>query len=119
MAESESRAGRFDSLHRVELRNALSLAVFQQRITLAQAEVAWMQVQEDLKTGVLVAKADAWDKLVAEAETLASTQTPTLGTRTLDVMHVAGARVAGATDFCTFDCKQAKLAQALGLQVRP
>jgi hypothetical protein len=109
----------FTSLHRVELRNALSLAVFQQRITLAQATAAWTQVQEDLKAGVLVAKADAWDKLIAEAESLASTQTPTLGTRTLDVLHVAAARIAGATDFCTFDGKQAKLAHALGLQVRP
>ena len=109
----------FTSLHRVELRNALSLAVFQQRITAAQAEAAWAQVQEDLKAGVLAAKADAWDKLIAEAESLATTQTPTLGTRTLDILHVAAARVAGATDFCTFDGKQAKLAQALGLQVRP
>ena len=72
-----------------------------------------------MKTGVLVAKADAWDKLIAEAESLASTQTPTLGTRTLDVLHVSAARVAGVTDFCTFDGKQAKLAQALGLHVRP
>jgi len=76
-------------------------------------------VQDDLKAGVLVAKADAWDKLIPEAETLATNQTPTLGTRTLDVLHVADARVAGATDFCTFDGKQAKLAQAIGLQVRP
>ena len=109
----------FTSLHRVELRNALSLAVFQQRITAAQAQAAWTQVQEDLKAGVLVAKAVAWDKLTAEAESLASTQTPTLGTRTLDVLHVSTARVVGATDFCTFDGKQAKLAQAAGLQVRP
>ncbi len=109
----------FTSLHRVELRNALSLAVFQQRITLAQAEAAWTQVLEDLKAGVLATRADTWDKLIAEAESLATTQTPTLGTRTLDVFHVAASRVAGATDFCTFDGKQAKLAQAIGLQVRP
>jgi predicted nucleic acid-binding protein len=109
----------FTSLHRIELRNALSLAVFQQRITPAQSAAAWTQVQEDLNALVLVAKADAWDKLIAEAESLASNQTPTLGTRTLDVLHVAAARVTGATEFCTFDGKQGKLAQAIGLQLRP
>jgi predicted nucleic acid-binding protein len=48
----------FTSLHRIELRNALSLAVFQQRITIAQAQAAWTQIQEDLKAGVLLAKLD-------------------------------------------------------------
>ena len=42
--------------HRLELRNALSLAVFQQRLTSAQGEAAWTQVQEDLEAGVLVAR---------------------------------------------------------------
>jgi hypothetical protein len=97
----------------------LSLAVFQQRITLVQAQAAWTQVQEDLKAGVLLPKPDGWDKLIIEAEALATVQTPLLGTRSLDVLHVAAARVAGATDFCTFDGRQAKLAQAAGLQVRP
>ena len=42
--------------HRIELRNALSLAVFQQRLTSAQGEAAWTQVQEDLEAGVPVAR---------------------------------------------------------------
>jgi predicted nucleic acid-binding protein len=108
----------FTGFHRIELRNALSLAVFQQRLTPAQAEAAWTQVQEDLKAGVLVAKPNLWARLVPEAEALATHHTPTIGTRSLDVLHVSAALVMGATEFCTFDARQGKLAQLAGMQLK-
>jgi hypothetical protein len=40
-----------------------------------------------------------------------------LGTRTLDVLHVASALVLGATYFYKFDRNQGKLAAAEGLRV--
>ena len=109
----------FTSFHRIELRNALSLAVFQQRLTAAEAQSAWMQVQEDLKVGVLVPKPDLWGKLIQEAESLAEHHTPAIGSRSLDVLHVAAALVIGATEFCTFDARQGKLAQLAGMHIRP
>ena len=105
--------------HRIELRNALSLAVFQQRLTPDEAQAAWAQVQEDLQAGVLVATPNLWAKLVPEAEALATHHTPTIGTRSLDVLHVSAALVMGATEFCTFDVRQGKLAQLAGMQLRP
>ncbi len=105
--------------HRIELRNALSLAVFQQRLTPAEAEAAWTQVQEDLQAGILVAQPDQWARLVPAAEALAMHHTPTIGTRSLDVLHVSAALVMGATEFCTFDARQGKLAQLAGMQLRP
>jgi predicted nucleic acid-binding protein len=109
----------FTGFHRIELRNALSLAVFQQRLTTAEALAAWQEVQQDLASGLLVAKPDLWGKLVREAESLAEHHTPVLGPRSLDVLHVAAALVLGATEFCTFDTRQAKLAKAAGLLVQP
>ena len=108
----------FTGFHRIELRNALSLAVFQQRLTPAEAEAAWTQVLEDLQAGVLVAKPDLWARLVPEAEALAMHHTPTIGTRSLDVLHVSAALVMGATEFCTFDARQGKLAQLAGMHLR-
>ncbi|MGZ8941012.1 MAG: type II toxin-antitoxin system VapC family toxin [Limisphaerales bacterium] len=108
----------FTGFHRLELRNALSLAVFQQRLTSAQAEATWTQVQEDLMAGVLVAKPNLWAKLVPEAEALATRHTPTIGTRSLDLLHVSAALVMGATKFCTFDVRQGKLAQLAGMQLQ-
>ena len=66
-----------------------------------------------------MAKPDLWEKLVQEAESLAEHHTPVLGTRSLDILHVAAALVLGATEFCTFDTRQGKLAKATGLHVQP
>ena len=109
----------FTGLHRLELRNAFGLAVFQQRLTLAESQAAWQEIEQDLASGLLIAKPDLWEKLVQEAERLAQQHTPTLGSRSLDVLHVAAALVLGATDFCTLDTRQGKLAQLAGLNVQP
>ena len=109
----------FTGFHRVELRNALGLAVFQQRLTPAQSLAAWQEVEQDLASGTLVAKPNLWGRLVREAEPLAEHHTPVIGSRSLDVLHVAAALVLGATEFCTLDARQAKLAQLAGLHVQP
>jgi predicted nucleic acid-binding protein len=51
------------------------------------------------------------------AETLVRRHAATLGTRTLDILHVAAALVAGVRDFVTGDRRQASLAEAAGLKV--
>src|SRR5207247_4465377 len=79
----------FTGFHRLELRNALGLAVFQQRLTPAESLAAWQEVEQDLASGLLVAKPNLWGKLLQEAESLAEHHTPTIGSRTLDVLHVA------------------------------
>lgn len=109
----------FTGFHRLELRNALALAIFQQRLTPAESLAAWQEVEQDLAAGLLVAQPDLWDKLVPEAERLAEQHTPVVGSRSLDILHVATATVLGATDFCTFDTRQGKLAQLAGLRVQP
>ena len=108
----------FTGLHRLELRNALSLAVFQQRLTAVESLAAWQKVQEDLAAGLLVAKPEPWGRLLGEAESLAAQHTPSIGSRSLDILHVAAALVLGATEFCTFDTRQSKLAQLAGLRVQ-
>ena len=109
----------FTGFHRLELRNALGLAVFQQRLTPAESLAAWREVEQDLASGLLVARPDLWEKLVWEAESLAEHHTPIIGSRSLDILHVAAATVLGATDFCTLDTRQGKLAQLAGLHVQP
>jgi predicted nucleic acid-binding protein len=104
--------------HRVELRNAFSLAAFQQRLTVAESQAAWAEIEKDLAAGLLVIKPLPWDKLLAQAEQLALQHTPAIGSRSLDVLHIAAALVLEATDFCTFDSRQASLAKAAGLQVQ-
>lgn len=103
------------SFHRLELRNALSLALFQQRLTPLEVQAAWLEVENDCAAGLLVARGGLWHRVIVEAEAFAVNDTPIVGCRTLDVLHVAAAKLMGVTEFCTFDVRQSTLANRVGL----
>lgn len=105
----------FTAFHRLELRNALSLALFQQRLTLTEVQAAWQEVENDFTAGLLVGRGGLWHRVLVEAEMTALNHTPTIGCRTLDVLHVVTAKLIGTTEFCTFDTRQFSLAGRLGL----
>ena len=105
----------FTAFHRLELRNALSLALFQQRLTPAETQAAWQEVENDFAAGLLVGRGGLWHRVLVEAEASALNHTPVVGCRTLDILHVATAKLIGTTDFCTFDTRQASLAGRVGL----
>jgi predicted nucleic acid-binding protein len=56
-------------------------------------------------------------EVVREAERLSALHSEKLGTRSLDILHVAAALVLGAAEFHSFDGRQAALARAAGLRV--
>jgi predicted nucleic acid-binding protein len=101
--------------HRLELRNALSLAVFQQRLTQQEVQAAWQEVENDCAAGLLVNRGGLWHRVLADAQTYALAHTPAIGCRTLDVLHVASAKLMGVAEFCTFDTRQSTLAVRVGL----
>jgi predicted nucleic acid-binding protein len=105
----------FTAFHRLELRNALSLALFQQRLTSLEVQAAWQEVENDCSSGLLVARGGLWHRVVLQAEASAVNDTPFVGCRTLDVLHVAAARLMGLAEFCTFDARQSSLAVRVGL----
>lgn len=105
----------FTAFHRLELRNALSLALFQQRLTQQEVQAAWQEVENDCAAGVLVTRGGLWHRVLLEAQTYALNHTPATGCRTLDVLHVATAKLLGVSDFCTFDTRQSTLAGRVGL----
>jgi hypothetical protein len=57
-----------------------------------------------------------WHRILSEAETIARDETPSFGTRTLDIVHLATAKIFGAVEFCTCDQRQVNLAARLGLK---
>ena len=105
----------FTAFHRLELRNGLSLALFQQRITLQEVQAAWQEVERDCIAGLLVARGGLWHRVIVQAEESALNHTTAVGCRTLDILHVAAAKVMGTTEFCTFDARQSSLAGRVGL----
>jgi predicted nucleic acid-binding protein len=56
-------------------------------------------------------------EVMIEAERLSALYSETLGTRSLNVLHVASALVLGRSEFLTFDNRQGALASAAGLKV--
>lgn len=58
-----------------------------------------------------------WRSALNRAAELSQAHTPTLGTRSLDVLHVACALELKLRHFLTFDARQQKLATAAGLKL--
>ena len=89
--------------------------MFQQRLTLVEIQAAWEEVANDAAAGLLVERGGLTQQVLVEAESIALNDTPIVGCRTLDILHVTTAKIMGVTEFCTFDTRQATLAGRFGL----
>jgi predicted nucleic acid-binding protein len=107
----------FTWLHQLEFRNALRLRIFRGDITAGQRDASLNTMLADLAAGVLLAASPPLTEVMTEAERLSALHSQTLGTRTLDILHVAAALVLGLAELLTFDTRQAALAKAAGLKV--
>jgi hypothetical protein len=103
----------------LELRNAFNRAVQRGRITMAQRDAIWQDVEADIAGGFLVPTPVASGPLHDKARQLSDRHTPTLGTRSLDLLHVAAALVLESKIFFSFDDRQRKAAASEGLKVKP
>lgn len=103
----------------LELRNALNRAVFTRRISAAERDALWRDVESDFARGTLLIQEVDDSAVLAKARALTDLHTPTAGTRTLDLLHVAAALLLDAAEFWSFDERQRKVATAEGLAVRP
>ncbi len=103
----------------LELRNAFNRSVQRQRITVAQRDALWQDVEADIAGGFLVPTPVPADELHKKARQLSDRHTPTLGTRSLDLLHIAAALVLEAKEFFSFDDRQRKAAASEGLKVKP
>jgi predicted nucleic acid-binding protein len=104
------------ALQRAEFTNAVAQHVFRRVITEFEAQAVYSQFEGDRASGF-------WSEVELPKNTfelcidLARRYTPQLGIRTLDILHVASALELKASQFWTFDDRQAKLAKAVGLKV--
>lgn len=104
-------------VNRAELAHSLSRQVFRARIDAATSAAAWSAFEQDLLQGLWVA-IELPDKAWQTSVDLARRYGPTLGVRTLDSLHVACALELKARNFWTFDERQARLAEAVGLATK-
>ena len=109
----------FTPWHRLEVRNALRLAVFHKLIDARQSRTQLKQVDVDLQDETLLVHAPVdWVAVLREAEKLGAAHVEDLGGRSGDLFHVAAAVELGFDLFLTFDERQRRMAKAAGLSVR-
>lgn len=106
------------SLNHAEAIHAIYAHVFRKKITLHQARRVARNFQRSCENDVWRLSempASAFLRSIDLARQLG----PALGVRTLDSLHVACALELKADKFWTFDERQAKLAEAVGLDTQP
>ncbi len=102
-------------LHRAEWTYTLERHIFQKIMSRQRAQLVYADFEQDRAGGVWVEAGlpeSAFDVCVQ----LARRHAASLGSRTLDGLHVACALELKADRFWTFDERQAKLARAAGLR---
>lgn len=102
---------------RVEIVNAICLAGFRGYITVKAMDDSLASFDEDFAAGMYVQADILWRSALNHATELSRAHTPSLGCRSLDVLHVASALELGLPNFLTFDVRQKQLAKAVGLKV--
>jgi predicted nucleic acid-binding protein len=102
---------------RAEIVNSILLAVHRKLIERDDADAAIAELQDDLREQRLALVDALWRRTLDVALELSAEHTETLGTRTLDVLHVATALTLGMNRFVTYDNRQARLARAAKLRV--
>jgi predicted nucleic acid-binding protein len=109
----------FTALHALEVRNAFQLGVFRGLFSAADAAAAWANLEKDLRSGRLMKTAVKWPVALRIAARLSERHSAVIGTRSLDILHVAAAQAVRATELVSFDTRQRALAAAVGLSVAP
>jgi predicted nucleic acid-binding protein len=102
---------------RAEIINAIATAFFRAELVRAELEATFSDLAEDFVNDRLQLVDVPWRAVLEQAAELSRQHTPTLGTRSLDVLHVASALELGMRQFVTYDKRQARLAEACGLKV--
>jgi predicted nucleic acid-binding protein len=104
-------------LHELEMRSALRQKTGRGELTQSECDALIGQVESDLITGVHDRVSVSWPDVFATAEVLSAAHGIGTLCRSLDTLHVALAIEHRATEFCTFDLRQARMAKAAGLTV--
>jgi predicted nucleic acid-binding protein len=101
----------------LELTNAMQLRLFRRELPAVKVGAAYAAFRDDVAAGIL-AITPMPDAVFSEARRLSRRWTRTLGTRTLDIIHVASALALGTKTFHTFDERPRRLARAEKLTTR-
>jgi len=102
---------------RVELVNGIALAAHRKFLDERAFDGALAALDDDFEQGRYVQADLLWRAALNRAAALSREYSRTIGTRSLDVLHVASALELGFRSFITFDSRQQNLVKAAGLKL--
>ncbi len=103
----------------VELENTLARLAQNKRLSTKGTDGITAAIKGDVGGGLLRAAPLRAYEWLATARELSRTITPVTGTRTLDVLHLALAKIEGCTHLASFDGNQRRAAAKAGLKLLP
>ncbi|MCX6960224.1 MAG: type II toxin-antitoxin system VapC family toxin [Verrucomicrobia bacterium] len=109
----------YSHLHAIEIPNTIRLKRFRGEITKAQETAATRAFLSDIESGVLTPCEYDLAEVFLLSERLSGKHSAVIGSRSLDLLHVAAAMESGATHFASLDDRQRKVASLSGLKVIP
>jgi predicted nucleic acid-binding protein len=104
-------------LHRLELANAWRLKIFRDELDPRIVELAQSDLRDDIRSGVWTSPDYSLSEVFSLSERLAIDHSAELGTRSLDILHVAAAQILGCSTLASGDKRQLHLATRIGLAV--
>ena len=107
----------YTQLHELEVSNAFELLVGRAVMTERECRTIRAQLLDDIEKQRLVRLTLDVDRVFADACELSRLYTAKVLSRSLDLLHVAAARVAACTTFISADDRQLAVARATGLSV--
>jgi predicted nucleic acid-binding protein len=103
--------------HELELINAIHLKQFRAEISAEIVSLVISKLDEHEKKGVYYRPQLNWPNIFSHAIDLSKNHSKILGTRLLDIIHVASALAIKADRFLTLDERQSELASLAGLKI--
>ena len=100
-----------------EFVSAVELKVFRGELARTSADAVLALFETDCRSGLYQMRPIDFDRVASEARAICRRHCARLGTRTLDLLHVAFAVNLGMQRFATADDRQASAASAVGLTV--
>jgi predicted nucleic acid-binding protein len=107
----------FTQLHQLEVPNAFELLAGRKAISPEQCRAILAQLQDDIDNQRLIRLTLDLESVFANACELSRNYTARFLTRSLDLLHVAAAKIAASTLFVSADDRQLAIAKASGLRV--
>ena len=105
------------SFHELELINAIHLKQFRTEITPDETRLILSRFEEHEISGIYYRPQLDWSAIFIHAIDLSKKHSASIGSRSLDILHVASALSISADRYLTLDDRQTRLAALAGLKM--